>query len=139
MLPTPDIQKALRGAGFEVYRSASGVVRIAERVRENLIMDSGVEIAEEGAVRFITRAQQAHFPGETDAALYGRARALAAPALSLGYREARTFVSELTDPEQPDQVLDHWYEVQFEKPVDSIEAALEEVRFVLELCKVAGS
>ncbi len=138
MLPTSDIKKALRGAGFEVYRTQRGVVHIAERVRENLIMDSGVRVDGEGAVVFYARAQRGDFPNEAEKDLHGRARALGAPALSLGYREVRSFVTKLTDPELPEQVLDEWYEVQFEKPVTSIDAALDEVRFAFSLSKVVG-
>jgi len=138
MLPPSDIKKALRGAGYEVYRTQRGVVHIAERVRENLIMDSGVRVDGEGAVVFYARAQRGDFPNEGEEDLFARARRLGAPAVTQGYRESRSFVTKLTDPEQPEQVLDQWYEVQFEKPVKDLDAAIDEVRFAFGLRKVAG-
>ena len=44
-MPTPsasELKKALINEGFEVYRTLGEHVLIAERVRDNLIMDSGV-------------------------------------------------------------------------------------------------
>ena len=51
MTPTPaDLKKTLVARGFEVYRTLGDQVVLADRVRENLIMDSGVA-ARPGDVR----------------------------------------------------------------------------------------
>jgi hypothetical protein len=138
LLSSSDIKRALREAGFEIYRSEGHVIHLADRVRENLIMDSGVRIdGARGAVVVYLRTQKTDFPGEDDGALFARARSLAAPALRHGYREARSFVTALPDPGNAERVLDHWYQVQLEKTVGSLEAAVEEVRFACALVKTA--
>jgi hypothetical protein len=139
MLTSSDIKKALRAAGMEVYRSSGDVVHVADRVRENLIMDAGIRVdGERGVVVFYVRAQQSDFPADDDKSLYGRARELAGPALGRGFAEASTFVTEMTDPGDPDRVLDHWYEVQYEKSVSSSDEAVEEARFVFALKKTVS-
>lgn len=138
MLDSSDIKQALKNAGFEVYRTKGAVVHVAERVRENLIMDSGVRIdGEGGMVSFYTRAQKGDFPGEGADELFARARKLGAEALDNGFREARSFVTEVPDPGDPDVTLDHWYQVQYERPVESVDDALEQVRFAFGLDKLA--
>ena len=37
-----DIKRALKDAGLEVYRTRGDVVQLAERVRENLLMDAQI-------------------------------------------------------------------------------------------------
>ncbi len=138
MLSASDIKKALRAADFEVYRTKRQVVHVAERVRENLIMDSGIRVDGGGAVVFYARTQRGDFPSESDDELFDRARRLGKPGLDCGYQEVRSFVTELTDPGMPARVLDQWYEVQFEKKVDTLAAAIDEVRFAYGLEKVAG-
>ncbi|HEY8075276.1 MAG TPA: hypothetical protein VIF62_14225, partial [Labilithrix sp.] len=85
--PTPQqIKKALIAGGFEVFRTLSEEVVLAERVRENLILDSGVRLGplENGnlRVRVVLRAQKADFPSEDEKALFERVRKLAEPALA---------------------------------------------------------
>jgi hypothetical protein len=130
------MKRALKEAGFEVYRTQGDVIHVAERVRENLIMDSGIRVGGNHlAVSFYARAEQRDFPGEDEAALLARARKLGAPALARGYREARAFVTRVPDPGDPDRTLDHWYQVQFEKVVDDVDGAIAEVRFAHGLTK----
>ncbi len=137
-MPTgPEIKRALRAAGIEVYRTQGEVVHLAERVRENLIMDSGVRVDTSFNVTFYARAEKRDFPGESDDALYARARALGEPAQGRGFAEQRTFVTELEDPSDADRTLDRWYQVQFGKETASLEEAVEEVRFACELPKHA--
>jgi hypothetical protein len=58
------LKKALVGAGFQVFRTLGDEIVLAERVRENLIMDSGVRLkaSEPLQVKVIFRAQRGHFP-----------------------------------------------------------------------------
>ena len=77
-MPTPtEIKKALISAGFELYRTRGEVVHIADRVRENLLMDSGIFVhAGRATVGFVVRAQHTDFPNETRRLLGGQGRRL---------------------------------------------------------------
>lgn len=132
------VKRALRDAGFEVYRTDGDVVHVAERVRENLIMDSGIRI-DAGAlsVSFYARAEESRFPGETEDALYERAAALGTAALERGYSERRRFITHMTDPGDRERMLDRWYQVQLEKAVADIDGIIVEVTFVFALDKSA--
>lgn len=135
-----DIKRALAEAGLEVYRTRGEEVQIADRVRENLIMDSGVSLAvgPELRVRFVVRAQRSDFPADPIAELFARARALANDAQHRGFVENEARVSDLNDPGDPSRTLDTWYEVRFEKTVGDIEQALAETKFALSLEKAAA-
>src|SRR3954469_9086300 len=127
-MPTPsDIKKALHGAGFEIYRTRGDVVHVARRVRENLIMDSGVRVSA-GSVKvgFVVRAQRSDFPGDPDDGLFDRARRLAEAAASRGYREVSTQATLVPDPGDVELTLDTWCEILFEKSVDELELAIDE-------------
>jgi hypothetical protein len=132
-----DIKRALREAGFEVYRTDGGVVHVAERVRENLIMDSGVHIDNALGIGFYARAERRDFPGDRDEALYERARGVGAVAEERGYVVQRMFTTVMTDPGDNSRTLDVWYQVHFEKRAVTLEDAIEEVRFALRLSKQA--
>lgn len=137
-MPTSsEIKRALRDAGLEVYQTRGSVVHVAERVRENLIMDAGVRVDESLRITFYVRAEQRDFPGEDDEALFERARALALAAVERGFSEQRTFVTDLEDPGNADRSLDHWFQVHFDKTTDTLESAIEEVRFACSLVKQA--
>lgn len=139
-MPTPtEIKKALIAAGFEWYRTRGDVVHVAERVRENLLMDSGIFVhTGRGAVGFVVRAQQTDFPHETQDQLFQRARALALPALERGYREVDATSRPIHDPGDSGRTIDTWCEVQFERDTPDLDAALDEVRFALTFPKSAG-
>ena len=59
----PQIKRVLIDAGFEVFRTRGEEIVLAERPRENLIMDSGVRLrlGEPLEVRVVFRAQRARF------------------------------------------------------------------------------
>ncbi|MBK8253432.1 MAG: hypothetical protein IPK82_12295 [Polyangiaceae bacterium] len=139
-MPTPqEIKKALLAAGFELYRTRGEVVHVAERVRENLLMDSGIFVhAGRGAVGFVVRAQHTDFPHETEDQLFGRARSLAASALERGYHEVEATTRPIYDPGDGDRKIDLWCEVLFERVAPDLSAALDEVRFALSFPKSAG-
>jgi len=136
-----EIRKALIAAGFELYRTRGDEVQIADRVRDNLIMDSGVSVSAKGSlsVKLIVRSQRSDFPGDGAATLFERARELAAPAVSHGYVETATLTSPVQDPTDPSRTLDTWYEVCFEKGVQTLEEAMSEVGFALKIEKSARS
>ena len=138
--PTPsELKKLLSNAGFEIYRTAGDRVELADRVRDNLIMDSGVSVlaaSGELVVRFITRAQASEFAGESEEQLFERARRMGAPAVGSGYAEVSTRAVPVHDPGDRARVLDTWYEVAFEKrvPEDSL---TDQIGYALSLPKSA--
>jgi len=136
-----DIKKALVAAGFELYRTRGNEVQIADRVRDNLIMDSGVSVRAQDSlsVKVVVRAQRSDFPSDGTAALFDRARELAASAVARGYVESASLTSPMQDPADPERTLDTWYEVSFEKPVSTLEEAMVEVGFALQFEKTVRS
>src|SRR6185437_630489 len=114
-MPTAgDIKKALKQAGLEVYRTRGDVVYLADRVRENLLMDAGTFLrgGREGVhVGFVVRAQRSDFPSEGEDALFHRARQAAASAVEAGYGETSAEVRKVLDPGTGERTLDTWCEV----------------------------
>jgi hypothetical protein len=125
-----ETKKALVAAGLEVYRTRGEVIHLADRVRENLLMDAGafVRVGEAMRVGLVVRAQSSDFPGEHEPQLFERARAVAARAILAGYHEIDARLHQVADPGDPARILDTWCEVQLEKPVADLAAAVDEVR-----------
>jgi hypothetical protein len=133
------LRTALVEAGFEVFRTRGEEIVLAERPRENLIMDSGVRLCftEPFEVRIVLRAQKADFPNEDDAHLFGRVRALAAPAETGGFVELGTAVTPVRDPSDSERTLDTFYEITYAKRAAALDDALDELKFALSLEKRA--
>jgi hypothetical protein len=133
------LKRALIDAGFVIFRTLPDEVVVAERVRENLIMDSGVRLRSQPtlAVRIVVRIQRGHFPGEDEARLFERARVLAAPALAQGYQEVDHHTSHVTDPGDSTRMLDTFYEVVLSRDAETLEAALDGVRFAFSMERAA--
>lgn len=140
------LKRALVDAGFIIFRTLPEEVVVAERVRENLIMDSGIRLRAvpqvDGVgggleVRVVLRIQRGDFPGEDDAKLFDRARAFGASALESGFREVGHQTSHVTDPGDSTRMLDTFYEVILGRDADGIESALEGVRFAFGLERVS--
>lgn len=145
-MPTAiEIRRALREAGLEVYRTLNDAVHVAERVRENLLMDAGISVhagkADEQAlrVRFHVRAQRTDFPNDGEDVLFERARRQAAPALERGYLELGAEVRKIFDPGDGQRIIDTWCEVAYELTAPSLDAAIAETRFALSIEKVAAA
>jgi hypothetical protein len=142
-LTTPQqLKKALVASGFEVFRTLPEEVVLAERVRENLILDSGVRVGPlaDGTlrVRLVLRAQRADFPSDDETALFDRVRKLAEPALQNGFAEEKTNVNAVKDPADPSKTLDTFYEVFLAHEVATVEDAVPLLKFALGLEKAVG-
>ncbi|HVY24921.1 MAG TPA: hypothetical protein VHB79_00165 [Polyangiaceae bacterium] len=112
-------------------------VVLADRVRDNLIMDSGVA-AKPGAtlaVRFVMRAQASDFPSAKPEDLYERARVSAAEARGRGYVEVGVAAVPVRDPGDASNTLDTWYEVAFERAVANEDELEQELRYALSIEK----
>ena len=132
-------RRSLIDAGFEVFRTRGEEILLAERPRENLIMDSGVRLrlGEPLEVRIVLRAQKADFPNEDETFLFDRVRKLAGPALSDGFAEIGTSVTPVTDPGDAGRTLDIFYEITYAKPASALEQALVQLKFAMALEKRA--
>lgn len=137
--PPSALKKALVAEGFEIYRSSPTQIALADRVRDNLLMDSGVAVVqgESMAVRVVLRAQSSNFPGEGPDALFGRARALNGELAGRGYQEVAADSVPVQDPSDRSRTLDTWYEVSYLLPVKNDEELYAELRFALSLTKNA--
>lgn len=141
MSPTPnELKKTLLARGFEVYRTLGDQIVLADRVRDNLIMDSGVAVrpGEVMAVRFVVRAQASDFPSVPAGDLYERARSCVIEALGRGYTEVGVAEVPVRDPGDATSTLDTWYEVSFERPVAGDDELEQELRYALALEKTVS-
>jgi len=141
MSHTPnDLKKTLVARGFEVYRTLGDQVVLADRVRDNLIMDSGVaaRVGDVLAVRFVVRCQATDFPSASADDLFARARSCANEAVTRGYVEIGVAAVPVRDPGDASSTLDTWYEVSFERPVAGDEELEHELRYALALEKTVS-
>lgn len=147
-MPTPSaispqqLKKSLVASGFEVFRTLPEEVVLAERVRENLILDSGVRVGPVGdgrmRVRVVLRAQRTDFPADEESELFERVRKLAEPALAGGFAEVSTNVNAVKDPADPERTLDTFYEVFLVCEVATLEDAVPILKFALSLEKAVA-
>lgn len=135
-----ELKKLLLAEGFEVYRTLSDRIVLADRVRDNLIMDSGVSarIGDAPRVSFTVRAQGSDFPNDTTEQILDRARQLAADPVARGYHEVSANSVEVRDPGDSSQTLDVWHEVAFEKALSSDAELIAELRYAVALEKTAA-
>ncbi|HEX5102133.1 MAG TPA: hypothetical protein VFV94_21635 [Polyangiaceae bacterium] len=136
--PPSTLKKSLLSEGFEIYRTAPNLITLADRVRDNLLMDSGVSVCEGPLeVRVVLRAQASNFPGEAADGLYARARALNTELVGRGYAEVSAQAVPVADPGDRSRTLDTWYEVTYSMGVAGDAALYSELRIVLGLNKNA--
>lgn len=142
VLTPQQLKKALIASGFEVFRTLAEEVVLAERVRENLILDSGVRVGPLGSgsfrVRLVLRGQRSDFPGDEESELFERVRELAAPALGGGFAEVETNVNAVKDPADPERTLDTFYEISLTREAATLEDAVPIIKFALGLEKAVA-
>jgi hypothetical protein len=136
-MPTPsELKKSLLAQGFEIYRTSPDQIALADRVRDNLLMDAGVSVrVAELAVRVVLRAQAGDFPGEGAEQLYERVRTLAQAPVEHGYREIGCNEVPVPDPGDRSKTLDVWYEVTLERTLGSDTELAAELRYALSVEK----
>jgi hypothetical protein len=132
-----ELKKLLLAEGFEVYRTLSDQIVLADRVRDNLIMDSGVaaRLGPVPSVRFTVRAQASDFPADSPEQIFERARRMATEALKRDYHEVSVNSVEVRDPGDSSLTLDIWHEVAFEKKLSTSAELIAELRYALALEK----
>ena len=138
-LTTLEIKKQLISQGFEVYRTIGDKILLAERVRDNLIMDAcvAVRVGEALSARASFRAELSKFYGDSEPEMFARAKRAARKCLDRGYREVDRTVIPIVDPSDRSRTLDTWYEVTVEHSVASFDELLVELRLLLAVPKVA--
>lgn len=122
-----ELKKKLVASGFEIYRTLPDGVALVERVRENLILDSGVRLAIVPTgfkIKVIFRAEGRGFPGESEEHTLERARALSNQATECGFWAVAQSVAPQMDPSHPEVELDRFYEVSCEREVHDFDAAV---------------
>lgn len=137
-LPTPQqLKKALIEAGFEVFRTRGTEVVLAERVRDNLILDSGirVNVGTELEVRVIFRSQQSDYPQETEDQLFERSRSRAEKAIAQGFLKVEETASPVNDPGDPSRVIDTCFDVLCARSASDMAEVIAGVKFALSLEK----
>ncbi len=122
-----------------MFRTLGSRVVLADRVRDNLIMDSGVsaESTPPHAVRVVFRARAADYPGDSEEQMFQRARKLGVQQLGDGYAEAECAVVPVEQPDSPGQRLDTWYEVTFERSELTLDGLVGSLRLALGVKKNA--
>lgn len=137
---TAELKRLLRDEGFEIYRTRPGRILLAERVRDNLIMDSGVSVASKNGfeVQVVVRAQASHFPGASPESIRERAAELAHHFEEQGYLRGEASESEVPDPSNPGRSLDTSFEIALHRPFDNLEDVFEELKAALQGSRYTG-
>jgi hypothetical protein len=140
-LTPQEIKQTLIDAGLEVYRTTGEEVIVADRVRDNLILDSGVRVraGDPMEVRLIMGLRQTQYPNEPPDQLFARLRHLAADAVGKGFAEVDAKQAPVNDPADAKKHLDTFFELVLMKREPDRAAMLDLVRFGVEIAKTAES
>jgi hypothetical protein len=134
-----ELKQVLVAEGFQVFRVVGSEVILADRVRDNLILDSGVAAVcgTSYAVRVVARAQASDHPADSESQMFERVRVIAAPTVAAGYTETQCAVVPVPDPVEAARSLDTWYEVTYERSDLDLTTLIPELRQALEFRKIA--
>jgi hypothetical protein len=136
-----EVKKLLTSSGWTVYRICENEVFLAERVRENLIMEAHVSVlaGDPPRVRYLVRAQRSDFPSssEKDERMFERARAMGAAGEAIGFHEVDAVVVPIRDPMEPNILLDTWFQVLYERETADEAALLDAVTGAMGVEKMA--
>lgn len=135
-----ELKRTLVAAGLEIYRTRPDAVHLAERPRDNQILDAGISVRPAGddalEVRVVMRAQRSDFPRDPVEALFERVRELAADdILGRGFSEIEAREQRMPDPGDKSKTLDTWYELVFARTFPDVESAIADIKRVLPLDK----
>lgn len=135
-----ELKRTLVAAGLEIYRTRPDAVHLAERPRDNQILDAGISVRPAGddalEVRVVMRAQRSDFPRDPVEALFERVRELAADdILGRGFSEIEAREQRMPDPGDKSKTLDTWYELVFARTFPDAPSAIADIKRVLPLDK----
>jgi hypothetical protein len=136
-----ELKRTLVAAGLEIYRTRPDSVHLAERPRDNQILDAGISVRPalpDGALelRVVMRCQRSDFPREPAEVLFDKVRELARDnVLGRGFLEIETREQRMPDPGDKAKTLDVWYELVFSRTFPDSSAAISEAKYVLSLEK----
>lgn len=124
-----------------MYRTTGQEVIVADRVRDNLILDSGVRVRAGATmeVRIVMGLRRGQYPNESDDQVFARLRELAGPALGHGFAEKQTGQAPVNDPADAKRTLDTFFELILVKEAADVEAMLDLVRFAVKVAQTAVS
>jgi hypothetical protein len=124
-----ETKRALRDAGFQAYDVRDGFISLAERVRDNLILYSGIAVqATPPTLRVTLRAQSTHFPGQSQDRVRAHAEDLAREFERRGFVIIGSSKTEVTDPSYAERTLDIVHSVLVERQCDDWAEVMAEVR-----------
>jgi hypothetical protein len=140
-LTPKEIKQSIVAAGLEVYRTTGQEVIIAERVRDNLILDSGVRVraGDPMEVCIVMGLRRGQYPNDSDEQVFARLRELAAPAVGHGFNEQKSGTAAVVDPADKRRTLDTFFEIVLAKPEPDVAAMLDLVRFAMRIAQTAES
>jgi hypothetical protein len=123
-----ETKRALREAGLQVYEVRDGCIALAERVRDNLILHSGIAVCPATwTVRVTVRAQSLHYPGQSQERIALQAEELGLPFQARGFSKLGASSHDVGDPSHPGRTIDVVHAVTFQRPCASWDEALEEI------------
>lgn len=134
-----DLKRLVRNAGFQVYGTQGQQILLAERVRDNLILDSGISLSPDPLSIIVTvRAQMIHFPGQPIEHAREFADRLGDAFLALGYTRERSETVAIQNPNQVGSTLDTVCEVVFQKALPSPDPIPTEIQLALDLARTSS-
>lgn len=134
-----DLKRLVRNAGYQIYGTRSDHVLLAERVRDNLILDSGIAISPDPlSISVTVRAQMIHFPGQPIERGHECAESLAAAFVALGFTRERSETVAIPNPNHPETSLDTVCEVTLRKSLPAEDSIAPEIQAALSLARASS-